>query len=137
MTTIPTTVPKRGRTTTPTTVPKRGRTTTPTTVPEGGQTTTMPTTVPEGGRTTTMPTTAIENENEPCKPGKYSFEQCPSPGNVLRCINKKCIKTDKGGPDQPCLPGKSDLEKCPAYEFGKCRPSGPNRKENYCSFPMN
>merc|ERR1711982_169210 len=71
-------------------------TTIPTTVPEGGRTTTTPTTVPKGGRTTTMPTTAIENENEPCKPGKYSFEQCPSPGNVLRCINNKCIKTDKG-----------------------------------------
>merc|ERR1712215_598713 len=79
-------------TTTPTTVPKGGRMTTmPTTVSEGGQTTTMPTTVPEGGQTTTMPTTAIENENEPCKPGKYSFEQCPSTRNVLRCINNKCI----------------------------------------------
>merc|ERR1712098_845828 len=80
-------------------------------MPEGGQTTTTPTTgdtlgvtfiVPEcedceGGRTTTMPTTAIENENEPCKPGQYSFEQCPSTRNVLRCINNKCIKTDKGG----------------------------------------
>merc|ERR1712215_477725 len=103
--------------------------------------TTTPTTVPEGGRTTTMPTTAIENENEPCKPGRYSFEQCPSTRNVLRCINNKCIKTDKGGRYQPCLPGKSDLEKCPAYEMGKCSPSTPNGwpngEENYCDFPVN
>merc|ERR1712002_918555 len=97
-TTTPTTVLEGGQmTTTPTPVPEGGRTTTtPTTMPEGGQTTTTPTTgdtlgvtiiVPEcedceGGRTTTMPTTAIENENEPCKPGQYSFEQCPSTRNV-------------------------------------------------------
>jgi len=75
-------------------------------------------------------------ENGPCKPGRYSFEQCPG-GNGLRCINNKCIKTDKGGPYKPCLPGKSDLEKCPAYEGGQCVQSWYDGGENFCTYPVN